>query len=76
MDLLALVTFVTLVTSTNSQVLLSAFAPIVAVFGHLFVLLFDDHTTINLSGFTAPLIENLKLNNPQTYFAAVDPMVS
>ena len=50
--------FVAFVTSTVARVLLSGFAPIVAVFGHLCVWLFNDYTKINLSGFMALLNEN------------------
>ena len=66
-----------LVTSTVARVLLSAFAPIVAVFGHLRMVIQKSHNNqpLRFYGFL-DLNENLKLNNPQTYFAAADPILS
>ena len=52
-----------------------------AVAHNLNIVTFDHDNNITVSSvlalsFTAPLNEHLKLNNQQTYFAAVDPMVS
>ena len=52
------------------SLVLSAFAPIVAIFGHLGYT-YDTDTTINLSGFTAPLNEQIETQQSTEDFAAV-----